>query len=315
MNVLRFFALVIARLKIENLSGFVTETVEVARPIINMMEASMLKVRFNMLDEIATRLRGLLNQSRTSPITEELRVIDESIKEKLDVIKYTVSAFALLPPSAKTTAAKRLLPIFKEFWDVTSKSYANQEAQLKELRQRIASMGDNLEALTTLELMPTWLEFTALDDTFNTLYTKRVYEDASAAPAPTSIKDEVVSDYELFSNLLVLQIATDPTEQLMLLFNEMNIVRKKYALPRRHRLSRKRTSAEIIPPQPYFGGKAITPLTRIFYTLPDETVELVFTVDYTVSYRNNKEVGDAMMIVHGRGKYVGQFMITFHITR
>jgi hypothetical protein len=39
----------------------------------------------------------------------------------------------------------------------------------------------------------------------------------------------------------------------------------------RRRLSRRRTSAESIPPQPYFGGNPITPLTRVFYRTDDGT--------------------------------------------
>jgi len=81
----------------------------------------------------------------------------------------------------------------------------------------------------------------------------------------------------------------------------------------RRRLSRRHTSAESIPTQPYFGSNPITPLTRVFYRTDDGTEELKFTIDYEVSYENNKEVGDALMILHGKGKYTGRFLITFHI--
>jgi len=287
----------------------------VAYFIMNLMPAGLLKQRYSTLNAIAEKLRTRLNNPRSSPITPQLPDLDKQIKVKYDAMKNSFTAFIRLPGTPKGEAAKLLMPVFKPYWSVMSKSYATQETKLKELRRRISSMGDYLDALTTLELMPTWLEFTALDDTFNDLYEERVKEKATAPESASSIKKEVVADYETFCNALELQLATDPTEQLALLFDEVNIVRKIYAPPHRLRLSRKHTSAELIPPQPYFGGKPITPLTRIFYKADEETVELKFTIDYEVSYKNNKDVGDAMMIIHGKGKYRGQFVITFHITR
>jgi hypothetical protein len=315
MTLFKFFALVIHNLTLKNLSGLCTETVEVARTIINLLAPGLLTLKFNALDASSTTLRAMLNRARASPLTEELRILDGQIKEKLDEIKRVVLAFEKSSIAPKAAAAKRLLPVFKPFWDVTSDSLIDQEAELKELRQRIASVGNNLEALTTLELMDTWLAFTALDDTFHTLYSQRLQEDALALPAAGTIQDTVVTDYEAFCNTLSLTLASEPTAQLEMLFKEMDDLRKKYAPPHRRRLDRVHTSATSIADQPYDNDKAVQPFVRVFYKTDDETAELVFTVDFEVSYKNNKKVGDALMIIHGKGKYVGQFLISFHIVR
>jgi hypothetical protein len=279
------------------------------------MAASLLKLRFDALDASAATLRTLLNRSRANPLTPELHELDNQIKEKFDTIKHTLKAFALLNGSPKADAAKMLLPVFKPYWNVMSQSLTNQATQLKELRERIAGMGDYLVALTTLELMDTWMEMGALDDQFNAIFDHRLETDTLATPAASSIKQTVVADYETFCSMLELTLATEPTAQLELLFGEVNELRKRYAPHHRHKLDPAHTTAEPIPTQSYFGGKPITPLTRVFYKTDAETIELKFTVDYEVSYKNNTEVGEAYMTIHGKGHYSGQYVTTFHIAR
>jgi hypothetical protein len=62
--------------------------------------------------------------------------------------------------------------------------------------------------------------------------------------------------------------------------------------------------------QPY-TGQAITPIPQVFFKTEDG--ELHFTVDFYVTYRNNVDVGEAKIIIHGKGKYAGSYTSTFHI--
>jgi hypothetical protein len=45
----------------------------------------------------------------------------------------------------------------------------------------------------------------------------------------------------------------------------------------------------------------------------EEFTELRFTVDYFFTYKNNIEIGEAQIIIHGKGKYTGKYTSTFHI--
>jgi hypothetical protein len=309
----KFFSLLIGNLTLQHLSGLCKETVEAARDIVNLLAPGLLKQKFTALDASTTTLLGLLYQSRANPLTEELRQLDVLIKEKLDFIKRTLTYFAQLPASPKTTAAKRLQPVFKPFWNIMAKALNDQEAGLGELRQRIASMGDYLEALTTLDLMDTWLAFTALVDQFNVLYKQRLVTNAAAAPAPSTVQDTVVTDYEAFCSVLELMLASEPTEQLKGLFKELDELRRKYAPQHRRKLDGEHTTTEPIPPQPHKNDQPILPLTRAWYQTAAGVEELIFSVDFTVTYRDNKKVGEATMILHGKGKYTGKYYTKFFI--
>jgi hypothetical protein len=63
-----------------------------------------------------------------------------------------------------------------------------------------------------------------------------------------------------------------------------------------------------------YTGRPVTPLPTACYRKsgkPD--VELIFTRDYIVTYRNNINPGMAVLILHGKGDYRGQKTITFSI--
>ncbi len=73
---------------------------------------------------------------------------------------------------------------------------------------------------------------------------------------------------------------------------------------------------EKIPDQPYQNGDAITlDKTELVVTAESEgeVVELQKNKDYTVSYRNNIEVGTATVVVTGMGKYAGTQTANFKI--
>jgi hypothetical protein len=81
------------------------------------------------------------------------------------------------------------------------------------------------------------------------------------------------------------------------------------------------SAAEIdfIPPQ-LFTGKPVyvIPSVSLRSKNPDGTEEitdLVFMKDYTVSYKNNTEIGVAAVTIQGIGKYKGKTMITFNIQK
>jgi hypothetical protein len=66
-----------------------------------------------------------------------------------------------------------------------------------------------------------------------------------------------------------------------------------------------------------YTGKAVTPVPVAYYRGDGEkpTVELVFAKDFSVTYKNNVEVGTADVTLHGKGHYKGQKTVTFNIAR
>jgi hypothetical protein len=68
-----------------------------------------------------------------------------------------------------------------------------------------------------------------------------------------------------------------------------------------------------------FTGKPVfvIPEASLAITLKDKTtvVDLIFSQDFTVAYKNNVNPGTATLIITGIGKYVGELVTTFNIER
>jgi hypothetical protein len=65
-----------------------------------------------------------------------------------------------------------------------------------------------------------------------------------------------------------------------------------------------------------FTEKAVTPIPKGFYREEGKpTVELTFAKDFSLTYKNNTDVGTAEVTLHGKGLYKGQKTVTFNIAR
>jgi hypothetical protein len=62
-------------------------------------------------------------------------------------------------------------------------------------------------------------------------------------------------------------------------------------------------------------GKPITYIPEISIEIDGEQVEMFFSVDYTLTYKNNIKPGIAEMIISGKGKFKGKKIVTFNIEK
>jgi hypothetical protein len=81
-----------------------------------------------------------------------------------------------------------------------------------------------------------------------------------------------------------------------------------------HRVKYDIATAEPAPidPQPY-TGKACTPVPEVIFRKDDKMIALVLGKDFSLTYKNNINVGNADCIIHGKGAYKGLRTVTFII--
>jgi hypothetical protein len=229
----KLFSINTWKLKLNDLSGLCTETLDVARPVVPALGQPLLQVKFNALDTNTVTLRSLMNKTRSSLLTSSLKEIDGKINGLFAEIKRDIKAGEKSSNAVKSDAAKLLLQTVKPYWNVTSEHYASQSAQIEELFTRVNASPALVAALATLDLAGTWQQLIAADTEFNEIYDRRLEEDAAtAAPAASSLRDTVVKDYEGFCLVLEQTLDAFPSPSLQTLFNESNELRKKYAAKR-----------------------------------------------------------------------------------
>jgi hypothetical protein len=316
MTKIRFYSLRVDKLKLVPLAGLCGETVSISKPVVPGLGQPLITAALGKLDTDTVNLIKLIDRSHTSPLTPEVQSIDRDCDNQFAAIKRGITYYSKDIDAEKVAAAKLLMSVFKPMWYISSEPISAQFIMLDELNERITASFDLLAALTTIGLDNNW---GLLKNTYHALqdvYERRLDDDAATAlPAASGMKATVVKEYDGYCILIEQMMNVLPSATLEKLFHEMNELRKKYVVHLPVQLTEANTTVEPIALQAY-TGKVVTPLPRVHVKLHDgKTVELDFTKDFWVTYKNNTNVGEAKLSVHGKGKYTGRYDTTFHIAR
>jgi hypothetical protein len=310
----KFVTLHVQHLRLENLSGLCSETVGLATPYTAALGV-LGGVRLQNLTTITHTLTSLLDQERSSILTPEIAAEDRKCDALFAETKRTVATAVKSSLPEKAEAGRILMELLKPFWDINKDPMLSQVTQIKILEERFSPMPIPAHAAQVLGIDGVMEQMFRTSDHLLALYNARLDESAHREkPSATSVKNEAVVSYDIFCDTVENTLSAIPTEALQLLFNAMNDVRRKYIVHLPTKLDPAHTSVAPMDVQTY-TGHPVTPLPRVFYQNGKETVELVLGKDFTVTYRNNVEVGEAKIIIHGKGKYTGSHETTFYIAR
>jgi hypothetical protein len=312
METLKFIHLYARQLRMDDLAGLAAETVTLGRA----QTAALGVLGIAKLDVLSTNVDhfiSLLNKAKGSPLTPSIKAEDKKRDTLFAEIKRTSKAASKSSVPATAAAGAKLWELLKSFWNINKEPMMSQTVQIHILADRYSADTDAVAAAGTLGLEPVMAALFAANNTLAALYNERENDLAAVAgPPASSYKDVVVVAYDDFCETVRLTLSAFPTAPLQLLFNELNDVRRKYISRLPKPLNEKYTSVEPIPMQPYTGAP-VTPLPKVFFQTEKETIELQFAKDFDVSYRNNTDVGEAKLSIHGKGKYTGRYDTTFHI--
>jgi hypothetical protein len=260
-----------------------------------------------------------------SKLTVKIKELDEERDHLYRGITDSVKADLNHYDAAKRAAALQLEGIFKHYGDLTRRPMNEQTAAVYDVLRELA-LPENLALVTLLELLA-WL--TALEKVnreLETLMSERFIE-ISKRPEQRmrDIRKEVDKQLRAILDKVEAMERTGSPFYNPAFVKEVNALMNYYKdliaqeSGRRHPVKDISTGdhlvVEPIETQPY-SGKAITPIPRAHFREEGKpTVELVFAQDFSVTYKNNVEVGMAKLTIHGAGDYKGKVTVTFNIAR
>jgi hypothetical protein len=199
----------------------------------------------------------------------------------------------------------------KPFWNINRKPLLSQISMTGELLTRYSADAALQQAAQTLAITDLFATLTTQTATLSTLYNQRLAEYVDDLPSASGLKNTVAKDYNAVCDLIEIAVNTEPLQDaLVKLFNGVNDIRKKYSALSPAGINIGDAITEPLSSQIY-TGKAITPIPVAYY----EGEELVFAVDFSVTYRNNVEAGEATVIMHGKGRFNGRHVRRFNIVR
>ncbi|MDR0729797.1 MAG: DUF6261 family protein [Prevotellaceae bacterium] len=308
----KFITLKVSNLRLDDIGGLISETVTLVTPqtsVIGVVAAAKLQI----LTTSNILFHEYMNKQFASLLTPQIKEKDRVRDALFAEIKRTSKAGKKSSLPAVAAAGNRMVNFLEPFWNIGKEPIPSQTDQIDLLALRynadtsLATDAATLGLTTQIQAL-----FSANTEMYN-LYKQRADEMTGIeGPSATSIKNEVVKDYDEFCVSIETVLSVLPTEALEKVFDEMNGFRRKYISHLPIPLDTTHTSVAPIPEQVY-NGKHLTPLPRVFYQADDRLRELIFTQDFDVTYRNNVKVGEAQLFVHGKGKYTGRYITTFHI--
>jgi hypothetical protein len=310
----KFITVKVSSLKLYNLVGLCSETVTLGFRQMGIL-GELGTARVMALSNDLTALKARMDINRKSPLTIQIDALDKGRDGYLTETKRTVKAATLSSIPETKAVGNTLMQVLKPFWNINTEPLASQTAQIGIFRDHYNANPDNAAAAATLNLTTVIQNLFDHNDQLEGLYGQRLIEDALIeGPSAESLKTPVVKAYDAFCTAVVQQLDALPSPSLQMVFDEMNDLRHKYVGRQPKDLSKGDHCVIVsIPTQPH-TGKAVTPIPEAHWHEDSKpTVELTFTKDFSLTYKNNKNAGMAEVTLHGKGAYKGQKTATFNI--
>ena len=311
----KFVTVKTSKLKIDNLSGLCTETVTYATGQKTVL-GNLANARLTTLDTALAAMRARMDINRKSPLTLQIEALDGQRDDAFSILKRSVKTATQNTMVAYVkNAGDALMKVLRPFWNINTEPLASQTDQIDLFREHYEADPDAVAAVTTLNIDGVIHNLFLFNGHLKALYAQRLDEEAAiGGPSAESLKPPVVKAYDAFCLAVEQELDALPTPALQTVFDEMNGMRRKYVGRQPLPLTVENTTVEPIPLQAY-TSLPVTPLPIVHCKNGKETKKLVFTRDFDLTYRNNVNVGEAQCIIHGKGKYAGQYITTFHIAR
>jgi hypothetical protein len=308
MNTLKFSQLYATQLSLGNLAGLVSETLQEVKPQLSLL-GSVGTDTYNKLDTDLTVMKSGIDRPPTlltSAIHEANKKCDATLRE----IKRMVKAGTQSTLPERVEAGKLLMHLLEGFWHLNREPLITQITMTNELLNRYNESPELSQAATVLTISEMFTALASDNNTLDTLYHDRLEEQVTAAPAATRMKSTVANGYTGLCSIILKAASLHPeNEGLQKLIHTLDALRKKYSVLSPAKIDIRYATVNAIPNYLY-TGKRITPIPSVTYN----GEELVFTIDFKVTYRNNVNVSaGAVVVLHGCGRFTGTQERTFTI--
>jgi hypothetical protein len=220
--------------------------------------------------------------------------------------------------------AKHVLNLFENYGDLTKNGYDAETAGIESLIARLISP-EYLPAVQNLSLSPWIMELQNQNELFKE-YARDAMQEAVEKPkiSPTAARKETDEALHRIMLRITSLIDFNGPNAYAVLVEEFNVLVNHYNTLVHEHYGRLHARTDIsdgtitnVGDQAWTGKPVyVIPVVSIVKKEKDGTekvVELVFSQDYTVSYKNNVGPGTATLYIKGIGKYVGELTTTFNI--
>jgi hypothetical protein len=256
----------------------------------------------------------------TAKKAEADHVRDQTSMGMIQVVRANLRHF----DPAVSDAATHVNNLLANYGDFRHAGYDAETAAIDSIVARLKS-ADYAPAVNLLALF-SWVEKLDADNALFKTFAADVSEEKIEHPDITTVvaRRETDTDMRKITNRVTALININGPEAYVAFADEFNELVKHYNTLVHEHYGRIHARIDIAPAiiaaiaaQPKTGKPVfVIPTVSLRATTKEgiqENVELVFSVDFSVTYKNNVNTGTATLIISGIGKYKGEVVTTFNI--
>jgi hypothetical protein len=307
----KFSSFEITKFRLTHIAGIVGETLDAAIPVAALLGDMGIKI-VTRLNGNFIEMKSEMERSRRSPFTEPVKKANVTCDATLKEIKRSAKSGAQSTIPAKAEAGETLLFFLGPFWLLDREPLVSQIEMTQELLLRYSNQPALQAAAQMLHFDTLFPILEQQNTTLYTLYNQRMNEQIAGAPAASNKRVVVAEDYNGLSDIVLKTVNLEQAPpEIVELFNKMDYLRKIYSvlMPSLININHA-VVTEPIATQTY-TGRMIQPIPVAHY----EEIQLIFTKDFSLAFKNNIEVGEATVILHGKGRYTGKHERKFNIIK
>jgi hypothetical protein len=252
----------------------------------------------------------LVDVVRSSGYTGQLVEVDKRLDRGLVGLNTAVNAALYHPDVSAVKAAGRLKVRLKAFYgEIERKAYEEESAAVKIL---VADLQGNYAPQVSLLGLSVWVnEIADAQSLFEQIFLQR---SAERAALPKDKLTDVRKRIEAVYRGLVERIDAYTTmngESVTGTFISRLNDEITYFMEHSHHQAKKNIGKAVIAsiPDQAFDGNPVTVMPQAAF----DGRELIFTVDYELSYHDNSAPGTASVTLHGKGAFKGKKTVSFNI--
>jgi hypothetical protein len=273
-------------------------------------------------DPLLAEEKAHMDWIRKSVLTAKIEAADQVMDGALTTLRTSVRAMTSFQmSSAVKDAAVRVYTMLMSYGDVNRKPYEDQRGDLQTILSQISTGGAYFADMSQLSGASSILSgmISALRTAFTAFESLLAQRDTQSLQKPErplpEVRHDIEAVYRKIAGVIDAGALLNVTPAFAAFIDSLNPeIERLNAEHRRVRHDIAACEPEPIPAQAY-TGRPVTPSTfKVLYmTLHDGTIQLELGKDYNLTYKDNKDVGNAEVTIHGKGAYKGAKTVTFII--
>ena len=222
-----FSILYVAKLTISNAFSLFKSSIELARAVEPQL-SPILVAALNQLETDNVAFGKEINKLQRSGLTAGLKLLDKERDSLFSEIRRIITSYLKSTDAPKKAAANTLQLFLEPYWDALALPWDTESDILIEVFGKYRAQADLSSAAMILGIQGQFTAFEAKNTEFKMLYNSRNAESAVRSKVSgTKLRPAAVASYIQFCTALEQAVNLTPSNNLILLFNKLDDLRKK----------------------------------------------------------------------------------------